>query len=222
MGGYETAWHALVARGRLARGESVLVLGATGATGVAAVELAHHLGATVLAAGRSAGKLEALRARGADHLIVTAGGDGGPGAFREAVRAATAGRGVDVVFDPVGGATTLEALRAAAFGARVLLVGWAATPDVADAGGARGAPRANLVPTNLVLMKGLDVLGCPAAIAGQRDPGVRAARLAGLDALVASGALTPMAPTAFALGEVHAALRAKWESRFVGGCVVRP
>ena len=86
------------------------------------------------------------------------------GRFRDQVKELTDGRGADVVYDGVGGAVTLESLRAVRFGARLLVVGWASTPDVADAKGRRGAPRANVLPTNLVLMKGLHVIGCPMAI----------------------------------------------------------
>jgi NADPH:quinone reductase len=224
LGSYETAYHCLVARGRLQAGETVLVHGATGATGLAAVHLAKVLGATVIATGRSAEKLAIVATQGADHVVRTGHDDTTPGArpWREEVKALTGGRGVDVVYDGVGGDLSLESLRCVRFGARFLVVGWAATPFVARGKGGRGAPRANQLPTNLIMMKGLDVLGCPTVIASHHDPGLRAARLAQLLAWVDAGRLTPHVGPVFSLAEFREAMRAKWTSRFVGGCVVRP
>lgn len=224
LGNYETAYHCLMARGRLGAGESVLILGASGSTGLAAVHLAKLVGATVIAAGRSAEKLEQVKAQGADYVISTAQPDGTPGlrSFRDEVKAMTAGRGVDVVYDAVGGDISVESLRCVAFGARFLIVGWAATPFVADGKGQRGAPRANVLPTNLIMMKGLDVLGCPTVISTHQDPSIRAERLRQLEAWVEQGRLTPHVARVFPMSEIREALRAKWESRFVGGCVVHP
>ena len=103
-----------------------------------------------------------------------------------------------------------------------MVVGWASTPFVARGKGQRGAPNANQLPTNLIMMKGLDVLGCPTAISTHKDPSIRAARLGALDAWIASGALQPYVAQAFPFGEVKQAMRAKWASRHVGGCVVHP
>ena len=88
LGSYEPAYHALVARGRVQAGETVLVLGASGATGLAAVDVARLLGATVIATGRSRAKLDVVAARGADHVIAT-----GEEPLRERVKALTGGRG---------------------------------------------------------------------------------------------------------------------------------
>jgi len=213
-GAYETAWHVLHTGG-VSAGETLLVHGASGSTGLAAVHLAKRLGATVIATGRTASKLDVVRAQGADHVICLADG----GRFRDQVKELTDGRGADVVYDGVGGAVTLESLRAVRFGARLLVVGWASTPDVADAKGRRGAPRANVLPTNLVLMKGLHVIGCPMAIATHRDPSIRAERLAALDQAIGEG-LRPHVGASFPLEQVHDALRAKWRSQAVGGTVV--
>ena len=222
LGSYETAWHCLVARGRLQAGETVLVHGATGATGLAAVHLARLIGATVIATGRSPAKLERLRELGAHHVVRTVDEAGAPRPFRDDIRQLTGGRGVEVVYDAVGGDISLESLRCVAFGARFLIVGWASTPFVAEGGGRRGAPRVNTLPTNLIMMKGLDVLGCPTAISTHRDPRGRAARLAALDGWIAEGRLRPVVGATYGFDEVREAMRAKWESRVVGGVVLHP
>jgi NADPH2:quinone reductase len=222
IGNYATAYHCLIHRGRLARGEVVLIHGATGSTGVAAVDLAKRIGATVIATGRSPTKLEQIQARGADHVIGIANPDGSLRSFRDEVKALTDGRGVDVVYDAVGGEISLESLRCVAFGARYLIVGWAATPFVAKGKGGRGAPNVNVLPTNLIMMKGLDVLGCPAAISAQRDPSLHVARLEDLLAWADAGELRPHVDARYPLEQVHEAMRAKWSSRYVGGVVLHP
>lgn len=217
LSSYETAWHCLIARGRLQPGETLLVLGATGATGLAAVHLGKLVGATVIAVGRSPEKLAVVKAEGADEVVAV----GSEGRFRDEVKALTEGRGVDVVYDGVGGAVSLEALRCARFGARFLVVGWSSTPDVADGGGRRGAPNANQLPTNLILMKGLDVLGCPAAIATLHDPNLRPERLERIFAWADEGRITPYVGATYAFDDFREALRAKWSSRHVGAVVLR-
>jgi NADPH2:quinone reductase len=215
LGGAVTAYHALVHRARVREGEAVLVLGASGSTGLAAVALAKLLGARVIAAGRSAAKLEAARAAGADHVVVI-GGDAAP-RLRDQVKALTGGNGADVVYDPVGGELSAEGLRACAFGARFLVVGWAATPFVA-----RGGRDPNVLPTNLVLMKGIDVLGSPAAIGVLREPRLGVERLARVLAWAGEGHLRPHVSAAFPFSELTAALRAKWEGEHAGNVVVHP
>jgi NADPH:quinone reductase len=222
LGNYETAYHCLITRGRLKPGETVLVHGATGSTGLAAVQVAKIVGAKVIATGRSAEKLAIVAQEGADHVIATTTRDDGTPRFRDEVKALTGGRGVDVVYDGVGGAVSVESLRSVAFGARFLIVGWAATPFVARGRGERGAPNANVLPTNLLMMKGLDVLGCPTVIATVNDPSLREPRLAALDAWVAEGKLKPRIGAVYELEDVAEAMKAKWESRFVGGVVVHP
>lgn len=212
LGGYETAYHALVHRARVRPGERVLVLGATGSTGLAAVQLAHLLGATVIAAGRSEAKLAPLREHGATHLLRTED-DAGPRRFRDELKAI----GVDVVYDAVGGGASVEALRGVAFGARFVIVGWAATPLAA-----RGDRDPNTLPTNLILMKGVDVLGSPAAIAVHREPALREPRLAQILEWARSGRLRPLVSQVFPFAALAEALRAKWHSRHPGNIVVRP
>jgi len=222
LGNYETAYHCLVARARLQAGETLLVHGASGATGLAAVQLAKLIGATVIATGRSDDKLAIVAAQGADHVINTRAEGGSPRSFKDEVKALTGGRGVDVVYDGVGGDISIESLRCVAFGARFLVVGWAATPYVAKGKGGRGAPNANVLPTNLIMMKGLDVLGCPMVISTVRDPSIRPPRLAQVLAWAESGQIRPHVSHRFPLHAVHDAMRAKWSGEVVGGCVVCP
>jgi NADPH2:quinone reductase len=222
LGSYETAYHCLIARGRLAAGETVLVHGASGSTGLAAVHVAKLSGARVIATGRSDEKLAAVAAEGADHVINCKGQDGGIKSFREEVKALTGGRGVDVVYDGVGGEISLESLRAVAFGARYLIVGWAATPFVALGQGRRGAPNANMLPTNLIMMKGIDVLGCPTVISTVINPSLRAPRLQTVLGWAESGRIRPRVSHVFALADFKAAMRAKWNGDVIGGCVLHP
>jgi NADPH2:quinone reductase len=129
---------------------------------------------------------------------------------------------VDVVYDGVGGDLSIESLRCVRFGARYLIVGWAATPFVAKGKGQRGAPNANQLPTNLIMMKGLDVLGCPTAISTVHDPASRAPRLAQVMAWAATGQIRPLVSRRYALEDFAIAMRAKWHGEAVGGCVVQP
>ena len=224
LGNYETAYHCLVTRGKLQAGETVLIHGASGSTGLAAVHVAKLLGATVIATGRSDAKLSIVKEQGADHVINCKApeGEAGVRGFREEVKALTAGQGVDVVYDGVGGDISLESLRAVKFGARFLIVGWAATPFVAKGKGQRGAPNANALPTNLIMMKGLDVLGCPTVISTVMNPKSRAPRLAQVLSWAESGAIRPCVSHTFPLAEFKEAMRAKWSGEVIGGCVVHP
>ncbi len=221
LGSYETAYHCLIARGKVKPGETVLIHGASGSTGLAAVQVAKLAGATVIATGRSEDKLAVVQAAGADHVIHTKGADG-PRSFRDDVKALTGGKGVDVVYDGVGGDISLETLRCVAFGARYLIVGWAATPFVAKGKGGRGAPNANMLPTNLIMMKGLDVLGCPAVISTVHNPALRPPRLKAVLSWAEKGQIRPHISHRFALDNVREALQAKWRGDVIGGCALNP
>lgn len=221
LGNYETAYHCLVARGRLQAGETVLILGASGSTGLAAVHLAKLVGATVIATGRSDKKLAVVKQQGADHVINT-GAQATVRRFRDEVKELTSGRGVDVVYDGVGGDSSLESLRCVRFGARYLIVGWAATPFVSQGKGQRGAPNANMLPTNLIMMKGLDVLGCPTVISTVNDPSLRTPRLQQIMSWAETGRLTPHVSHVFPLADYKAAMKAKWTGEVIGGCVLHP
>jgi NADPH2:quinone reductase len=188
------------------------------------VHVAKLLGATVIATGRSDAKLAIVKEQGADHVVncKAAEGEAGVRAFRDDVKALTGGQGVDVVYDGVGGDISLESLRCVKFGARFLVVGWAATPFVARGKGQRGAPNANVLPTNLIMMKGLDVLGCPTAISTLMNPASRAPRLAQVLRWAEAGAIVPYVSLVRPLAEFKEAMRAKWRGEAVGGCVLHP
>lgn len=222
LGSYETAYHCIVTRGRVQAGETVLVHGASGATGLAAVQVCKLLGAKVVATGRSDAKLALVKGHGADHVINVRGEGDGIREFREDVKALTGGRGVDVVYDAVGGAISQESLRCVKFGARFLIVGWASTPFVARGKGERGAPNANVIPTNLVMMKSLDVLGCPTVISTVQDPSSRAPRLQQILAWAEEGKIRPHVSHEFPLDHFRDAMRARWTGEVTGGCVLHP
>jgi NADPH2:quinone reductase len=224
LSSYETAYHCLIARGRLRQGEIVLIHGASGSTGLAAVHIAKIVGATVIATGRSDEKLAVVKAHGADYVINSKNTDGAPGVrrFRDEVKALTGGRGVDVVYDGVGGDVSLESLRCVSFGARFLIVGWASTPFVAQGRGQRGAPNANRLPTNLIMMKGLDVLGCPMVISTVHDPTIRPPRFAQIMQWVAEGLIKPYISQVYPLSSFAEAMKAKWNGQVIGGCVLHP
>jgi NADPH2:quinone reductase len=138
---YGTSYHALKDRAQLRAGETLLVLGASGGVGLAAVQLGKAMGAKVIAAASSDAKLEVCKAEGADELINYASED-----LRARVKQITAGKGVDVVYDPVGGAYSEPALRDMAWNGRFLVVGFAAG-DI---------PK---IPLNLALLKGCSIVG---------------------------------------------------------------
>jgi NADPH2:quinone reductase len=215
LGNYETAYHCLVTRGRLQAGETVLIHGASGATGLAAVQIAKLLGATVIATGRSKEKLAVVREQGADHVITAAEG-AEKSELRTRVKELTGGKGVDVVYDGVGGDISVESLRCVKFGARFLIVGWAATPFVAR----EKSP--NVLPTNLIMMKGVDVLGCPTVISTVNDPSIRPPRLARILEWANEGKIRPHVSHTFPLESFKDAMRAKWNGQVVGGCVLHP
>ena len=138
---YGTSMHALKQRAQLQAGETLLVLGAGGGVGLAAVEIAKQMNATVIAAASSAEKLNAAKDAGADHLIDYSQQD-----LRSALKDIVGKKGVDVVYDPVGGNMFEAALRSTAWGGRVLVVGFA-SGDI---------PK---VPVNLALLKGCSIVG---------------------------------------------------------------
>ena len=221
---YETAHYALVTRAKVQPGETVLINSASGATGMAAVQVAKLLGATVIATGRSDTKLAGVRSFGADHVINTATQDGASGVprFRDDVKALTGGSGAHVVYDTVGGDVSLESMRSLRFGGRMVIVGWAANTKVARGGGKRGSENANTLPTNIMMMKGLSVMGSPMVIHSGRDPALRATRLRTVFQWVAEGRLTPFVSHTFPIEKFREALRAKLTGEVNGGCVLLP
>jgi NADPH2:quinone reductase len=148
---YLTAYVALVRRGRLQSGETLLVHGASGGVGMAAIDVGKLLGATVIATGGNDEKLEKVKAYGADHVINTKDG------FREKVKALTDGRGADVIYDPVGGDVFDESVRCIAFDGRLLVIGFT-------------SGRIASVSTNMPLIKGFSVVGVRAGEYGRQFP----------------------------------------------------
>jgi NADPH2:quinone reductase len=138
---YGTAYHALKDRGQLQAGETLLVLGASGGVGIAAIQLGKAMGARVIAAASSDQKLQVCRQHGADEVI-----NYGTEDLRAQVKSMTAGKGIDVVFDPVGGPYSEPALRDMAWNGRFLVIGFAAG-DI---------PK---IPLNLALLKGCSIVG---------------------------------------------------------------
>ena len=175
-----TAWYALAGRGQVQPGETVLVLGAGGATGYAAVQVATHLGARVIGSASSPQKRALALAGGADAVVETRAGD-----WREQVRAANGGKPIDVVFDPVGGEATDPAFRSLGWGGRHLIVGFP---------GGIAALR-----TNLPLLKGASLIGVDIRQFGLHEPDASEAMRQHIFALAAKGALRPPIARSFPL-----------------------
>lgn len=221
LGAYETAHHALVKCADVKAGETVLIHGATGTTGLAAVQVASALGANVIATGGSDEKLAvvATQAFGAGKVIATHNYNSA-NKLKDSIQAVV--KGVEVVYDTVGGAKLgQDSLRSLKFGGRYCIVGWTATP-FAGGGRAAGANQqsANVLPTNLIMMKGAKVIGCPVAIHTNIDPKIRPVRLGSLDKMVQDGLISPHVSHVFPLEEVREALKAKWGRQVIGGCVL--
>lgn len=172
LAAHGTAYHALIDRGQVRAGEVLLVHGAGGGVGLAAVEIGKMLGATVIAAASSEAKLAVAKEKGADHLLLYAREP-----FRDAVKRITEGRGADVVFDPVGGDILENSLRCIAWGARVLVIGFT---------GGIGLAR-----TNLLLIKGASVLGVRAGEAARRNPTLGEVRIKNLMQWAEAGKIRP-------------------------------
>ncbi|MFR9803774.1 NADPH:quinone oxidoreductase family protein [Pseudonocardia sp. RS010] len=217
---YETAYYALVNRARLQAGEVVLITGASGAAGMATVQTAKILGAKVIVTGRSEEKLRTLRDWGADATIHTTGST--PGRFRDQVKEFTGGNGADVVIDTVGGPVGLEGMRSLSYGGRLVIVGWAANTTVAQGGGRGGSDGANLLPTNIIQMKGLYVMGSPMVIHTFRDPSIRPPRIAAILDWVEQGLITPFVSHRYPLSGIRDAGLARLAGHVTGGCVVEP
>jgi NADPH2:quinone reductase len=201
---YGTCYHALRDRGALAPGETVLVLGAAGGIGLAAVEIAKALGARVIAAASSDEKLAVCREHGADELINYRDQD-----LRERLKALTQGRGVDLVCDPVGGAYSEPALRAMAWRGRYLVIGFA------DG----NIPR---IALNLPLLKGCSVVGVFWGDFVRREPEAAQRDLQELVALYRAGRIHPHISARYPLDQVPQALRALMARQVSGKAVVVP
>ena len=201
---YGTAMHALIDRAHLARGETLLVLGASGGVGLAAIMIGKALGARVIAAASTDEKLALCRTHGADEVINYT-----TESLRDRLKAITNGLGPDVICDPVGGDLAEPAFRSIAWGGRYLVVGFA--------GGAIPS-----LPLNLPLLKGASVVGVFWGSFEQREPAANARHLAQLMAWVTEGTIAPAVSARYPLAQSAAALRALLDRRVVGKVVVAP
>jgi NADPH:quinone reductase len=197
LAAHGTAYHALIDRGQVQSGEVLLVHGAGGGVGLAAVEIGKLLGATVIAAASSEDKLAVAQAKGADHLVLY-----GREPFRDAVKRLTDNRGADVVFDPVGGEVFENSLRCIAWGARILVIGFT---------GGIGLAR-----TNLVLIKGASVLGVRAGEAVRKNPALGEVRLKALTAWAEAGKIRPHISHRLPLEDYAQAMRLLIERKAIG------
>jgi NADPH2:quinone reductase len=201
---YGTTLHALKDRARLKAGETLAVLGASGGTGLAAIELGKIMGARVIACASSADKIAFCRRHGADEGIDYAADD-----LKDALRRLTDGRGADVIYDPVGGPYTEPALRSIAWEGRFLVVGFAAG-DI---------PK---LPLNLVLLKSCDVLGVFWGAWTARDPQGHRDNTAQLLSWAAERKLSSHVHAVYPLAEGPAALKAIASREVMGKVILKP
>lgn len=184
---YATAWHALVDRAKLQADETLLVLGAGGATGYAAVQIGKYLGARVIGSASSDAKRALATAGGADAVVDARGDD-----WRDQVKAANGGKGVDVVFDPVGGDATDPAFRSLGWNGRHLVIGFP---------GGIAALR-----TNLPLLKGASLVGVDIRQFGLFEPEKSEANRDAVFALAAEGKLRPAIAQSYRIENFRAAM----------------
>lgn len=198
---YATSWHALIDRAALKAGETVLVLGAAGGVGTAAIQVAKAAGARVIAAASSDEKCALCKSIGADDTVNYATAN-----LREAIKALTAGHGPDVVYDPVGGDLAEAAFRSIAWRGRYLVVGFAAGPIPA-------------LPLNLPLLKGASIVGVFWGDFAKREPKANAAMMGELASWYAQGKIKPVIDRTMPMTELKAAY-AHMASRSVKGKLV--
>ncbi len=200
---YGTAIHALKQRGALQAGETLLVLGASGGVGLAAVEIGKAMGARVIAAASTAEKLEVARQAGADELINYQTED-----VRERLKTLTKGQGVDVIIDPVGGDLFETVFRSIAWNGRMLVIGFASGTIPS-------------LPANLPLLKGAAVLGVFWGSFAQRQPQDNVANFQQLFAWYAEGKLKPLVSQTFPLEETAQAINTLAARKAVGKLVIK-
>ena len=199
---YGTSYHALVDRARLQAGETLLVLGAAGGVGLSAVEIGKRIGARVIAAASSKEKLDVCREHGADETIEYTTED-----LKQRIKDLTGGNGVDVIYDPVGGAYAEPALRGIAWDGRYLVVGFAAG-DI---------PK---IPLNLTLLKGCSIVGVFWGAFTMREPARNRANLEQLFAWVQDGSIKPLVSATYPLERAADALDDMLARRVTGKAVL--
>jgi NADPH2:quinone reductase len=200
---YGTSMHALKQRANLQPGETLLVLGASGGVGLAAVEIGKAMGARVIAAASSAQKLEVAKAAGADELI-----NYNESNLKDEVKRLTDGKGADVIYDPVGGDLFDAAIRCIAWNGRLLVVGFA-------------SGRIPELPVNLCLLKGAAVVGVFWGSFAQHQPQDNAANFKQLFAWHAAGKLKPLISQTFPLTQAAEAINTLGQRKAVGKVVVQ-
>ncbi|WP_370600508.1 NADPH:quinone oxidoreductase family protein [Pseudomonas nitroreducens] len=199
---YGTSMHALKQRANLQPGETLLVLGASGGVGLAAVEIGKAMGAKVIAAASSDAKLEVAKAAGADVLI-----NYSEGSLRDKLKEITGGQGVDVIYDPVGGDLFEEAFRSIAWNGRMLVVGFASGTIPS-------------LPANLTLLKGASLVGVFWGSFAQRQPQDNAANFQQLFSWFAEGKIRPLVSQTFPLEKAADAINHLGQRKAVGKVVV--
>jgi NADPH2:quinone reductase len=200
-GAYATAYHALLQRGRLAKGEWVLVHGAAGGIGIAAIQVAKLFGAKVIATASGAAKHAACIEEGADHAIEYSGG------FVDKVKELTGGRGVDIVYDPIGANVADESLRCLAWCGRLLILGFLG-----------GGP--TNIRSNYLLIKGIDAIGVRIGGLNEANPELAIANMRALTKLAAEGKLKPRISHRYRLDQAKEALQAVIDRAVIGKAVL--
>lgn len=199
---YGTAYHALRQRADLQAGETLVVLGAAGGVGLAAVEIGAMMGATVIAAASSAEKLELAAEYGAAQQINYT-----ESSLKEQINDLTAGRGADVIFDPVGGDMFEQCLRAVAWRGRILVVGFT-------------SGQIGQAPANLMLLKGSSVVGVFWGRFAEQEPETNARNTAELVRLLQQGKLKPHVSATYPLEQTAKALQVVAARRALGKIVI--
>jgi len=202
---YLTAYVSLVRRGNLLKGENLLVHGATGGVGMAAVQLGKHLGANVIATGTSQKKLEHTLKWGADHTILTH--VDGVVNFRNEVKKITDGKGADVIYDPVGGDVFDHSVRCINWGGRILVVGFA-------------SGRIPNIGINMPLIKGFSIIGVRAGEFGRRNPEKGIENNIAIRKLADEGVLKPYVCREFSLEEAKKSIEFLSERKLIGKVVI--
>jgi NADPH2:quinone reductase len=201
---YGTSWHALNDRAALKAGETVLVLGAAGGVGISAIEIAKARGARVIAAASTEEKLAVCREHGADETINYETED-----LREGIKRTTAGKGPDVIYDPVGGKYAEPAFRSIAWRGRYLVIGFA-NGEI---------PR---LPLNLMLLKGASVVGVFWGDYTKREPQANERDVAEMMTLLSAGKLRPHISATYRLDQVPQALIDMANRRVTGKVLIVP
>jgi NADPH2:quinone reductase len=201
---YGTTIHALKDRAKLQAGETLAVLGAAGGTGLAAIEIGKLMGARIIACASSDEKCAFAKQHGADETINYASAD-----LKDALKSITGGRGVDVIYDPVGGDYAESALRAIAWKGRFLVVGFAA-----------GAiPK---LPLNLALLKGCDIVGVYWGAFTEKEPAAQAANMAQIVTWCAQGKLSSHVHAVYPLAKTAQALKDIAARKIMGKAILHP